>query len=366
MKKTFFALMAAIITLALFSVRASAYSDKTAQSIAEEAGADELENEFLSADELNGDKNINVFEKAFSIIVSTFSNDGGSVLRSFGAVLAIIILAATVHSLKLGASETLNTATAYVSVLVLSGVTYGLLYNLFVVVIAAMESLTLAMSTVMPIMASLHALGGTAVTGAATGSGLTLFLTTLSVICGKVLLPLVRISFALCIVGAIPGSINLSAVTNLVKNTATTLMAFLFGLLGFTLYLQSSVAAASDNYITRSIRFASGVFVPVIGSMLGDASRTVIASVSVVKGTVGASGVVIILSAVLPPLIIVVLHKLLLLGCAIVAKTLSVERESAFLYDMCGIVNVLMALVAGAGTVCIIALAVFIKSGVNG
>jgi hypothetical protein len=149
------------------------------------------------------------------------------------------------------------------------------------------------------------------------------------------------------------------------NSTATTLMAFIFGLLGFTLYLQSVVAAASDNYITRSIRFASGVFVPVIGSMLGDASRTVIASVSVVKGTVGASGVVIILSAVLPPLIMVAFHKLLLLSCAIIAKTLSCERESAFLYDMCGIINMLLALVAGAGAVCIIAMAVFVKSGVK-
>jgi stage III sporulation protein AE len=365
MKKTLTALFTIVISFTLFSVSASAYSAETEQSIAEEAGADKLENAFLSEDELNGDKNINIFEKAFSIMVASFSENGDTVLKSFGAVLAVVILSATMHSLKFGGSEALESATAYISILVLSGVTYGVLYNLFIFVIAAIESLTLAMSTLMPIMASLHAIGGTAVTGAATASGLTMFLSVVSIICGKVLLPLIRIAFALCIVGAIPGSVNLSAVTNLVKSTATTLMAFIFGLLGFTLYLQSVVAAASDNYITRSIRFASGVFVPVIGSMLGDASRTVIASVSVVKGTVGASGVVIILSAVLPPLIMVVFHKLLLLSCAIIAKTLSCERESAFLYDMCGIINMLLALVAGAGAVCIIAMAVFVKSGVK-
>ncbi len=366
MKKTVVALAAVVISIAFFSVRANAYSNEIEQSIAEEVGADELQNEYLSEDELNGDKNINIFEKAFAIIVSAFQKNGNTVIGSFGAVLAVIVLSAAMHSLKFADSQTLETATAYISVLVLSGVTYGVLYNLFVVVIASMESLTLAMSTLMPIMATLHATGGTAVTGAATGAGLTMFLSVISIICGKVLLPLVRISFALCIVGAIPGGINLSAVTNLVKSTATTLMAFIFGLLGFALYLQSTVAAASDNYITRSVRFASGVFVPVIGSMLGDASRTVIASTSVIKGTVGASGVVIILSAVLPPLIIVVFHKLLLLSCAIIAKTLSAERESAFLYDMCGIINVLLALVAGAGAVCIIAMAVFVKSGVSG
>ncbi len=365
MKKFLCALLILLALTPFFTFSASAYSDKTAESIADEAGAENLESEFLSADELNGDKNINIFEKAFSIILDAFDENGATAIKSFGAIVAVIILAAVMNALKLGGGETLDSACSYISVLVLSGVTYSVLYNLFILVIASMESLTLAMSTLMPIMSALHVFGSTAATGAASGAALTMFLSALSIICGKVLLPLVRISFALCIVGAIPGSVNLSAVTNLVKNTATTLMAFVFSLLGFTLYLQSSVAAASDNYVTRSIRFASGVFVPVIGGMLGDASRTVLASVSVVKGTVGASGVVIILSAVLPPLIIVLLHKLMLLGCGIIAKTLSCERESAFLYDLCGIINVLLALVTGAGAVCIIAMAVFVKSGVT-
>ena len=99
--------------------------------------------------------------------------------------------------------------------------------------------------------------------------------------------------------------------------------------------------------------------------MLGDATRTVIASVSIVKGTVGASGVVIVLSMVLPPFIAVVLHKFMLLGCGIIAKTLGCERESGFLYNMLGVTNMLMSLVAGAGVVCIIAIAVFIKTGVT-
>ena len=166
-------------------------------------------------------------------------------------------------------------------------------------------------------------------------------------------------------VGAIPGSVNLSSVNALVKNTATTVMAFVFTLLGFTLYLQTTVASASDNFVTRSVKFASGVFVPVIGNMLGDASRTVIASVSVIKGSVGTIGMVMILSAVLPPLLIVMLYKLMLLVCSICAKALSCERESALLYDIGSVLGVLMALIAGAGVICIIAMAVFIKTGVT-
>ena len=352
------------VLLNLFSITACAYPNESAESIAEIAGADKLKSEYLSDEELSGNKNINVFEKAFQIIISTLTDNGITVIKSFGAILGVVILSSVMSAMKFGNSETLDVACGYISVLALSGVTYSVLYNLFVFVIASMETLTVAMSSLMPIMASLHIFGGTGATGAAGSAGLTLFFSVLSVICTKVLLPLLQISFALCLVGAIPSSVNLSSVTNLVKNTATTVMAFIFTLLGFTLYLQTAVSSASDTYVTRSIKFATGVFVPVIGNMLGDAARTVMASVSIVKGTVGAVGSVIVFSAVLPPIIAVALHKLLLLGCGIIAKSLGCESESRLLYDLMGILNVLLALVSGAGVICIIALAVFIKSGV--
>ncbi len=350
---------------ALMPLRVAAYSDETADSIAEAVDADKIKNDYLNSDEINGEKTVNVFEKAVDIITDAFKDGGITVVKSFGAILGVIVLCCVMNSMRFSESQALDSAMSFVSVLALSGVTYSVMYKLFVYVIASMESLTIAMSSLMPIMATLNVFGGSTAAAAAGSSSLTLFLSVLSIICTKVLLPILQISFALCLVGAVPSGVDLSSVTNLVKSTGSMLMSFVFTLLGFTLYLQNAIAAAGDNYVTRSIRFASGVFVPVIGNMLGDAARTVIASVSVVKGTVGASGVVIVLSMVLPPFVAVVLYKIMLLLCGIAAKTLGCERESGFLYNMLGVTNLLMSLVAGAGVVCIIAIAVFIKTGVT-
>ncbi len=363
MKKLCFVFL--LLAFFLTPMNARAYSDEDTESIAEKAGVDGLNNEFLSADELSGDKTINVFEKTMLIIQASLKDNGKSIIRSFGAIIGVVILSCVMNAMKFNESQTLDSACTYISVLAISGVTYSVLYNLFVFVRAAMESLTLAMSGLMPVMASLYVYGGNAVAGAASASSLALFLTVLSTICARVLLPLLQIAFALCIVGAVPSSVNLSPVNNLVKNTATTLMAFIFTLLGFTLYIQTTVGSASDSFVSRSVRFATGVFVPVIGNMLGDASRTVMASVSVIKGTVGAVGIVMLLSVVLPPLLIVILHKLMLLVCSIAARVLGCEKEGALLLELGGILNVLLALSAGALVVCIIAMAVFIKAGVN-
>lgn len=363
MKRTFFLFIALLFFISPLSVRA--YSDEQTEELAISAGADGLDNEYLDKDELSGDKSINVFEKTLTIIHDSLKDNGKSIIRSFGAVMAVVLLSCLMGVIKFGESKALDHVCSFISVVAISGVTYSVLYNLFVFIKAALEALVLSMSSLMPVMASLYVYGGSAAQGAASASSLALFLTVLSTICARVLLPLLQISFAFCIVGATPGSVNLSAVNNLVKNTTTTLMAFIFTLLGFTLFIQTTVASASDNFVTRSVRFATGVFVPVIGNMLGDASRTVIASVSVIKGTVGAVGVVMILSAVIPPLLIVALHKFMLLLCAIAAKTLGCEKESALLYDLGNVMNVLLALVCGSGAVCVIAMAVFIKAGVN-
>ncbi len=361
-KLTLFLLL--VMMLVFAPLRVWAYSDEDTNSIASEAGTGEIKNEYLEKDELSGDKTINVFQKTLDIISDFLRDNGRSVIKSFGLIMSVVILCCVMHAVKFGGNG-LDAVSSYISVIVLSGVTYSVLYNLFVFVIAAMESLVISMTAFMPIMASLYAFGGAPASAAASASAFSVFLTALSAICARVILPLLQISFAFCLSGAIPGSINLSSVASLVKNTATTLLSFAFTVLGFVMYIQTAVAAASDSFFARSVRFASGVFVPVIGAMLGEASRTVIASVSVIKGTVGASGVVVVLSFVLPPFLLTVLYKFMLLLCSVLAKSLGCEKESAFLYDLGGILGVVMALVGGATAVCIIAMATFIRVGVS-
>ena len=353
-----------VAVLMLKPLTAAAYTDEDTQSIADAAGAGEISSEYLDQAEISGEKNINIFQKVIDVISDVLKDNGRSVVRSFGLIMSAVVLCCVMHAMKFGNSEALDTATAYISIIVLSGITYSVLYNLFVFAIAAMESLTVAMTSFMPVMASLYAFGGAAASGAASASGLAVFLTALSALCSKVILPLLQISFALCLSGAIPNGINLTSVTSLVRNTAAILLSFAFTVMGFALYLQTAVAAASDSFFSRSVRFASGVFVPVIGSLLGDASRTVISSVSVIKSTVGAAGVVVILSLVLPPFLITVLHKFLLALCSVLAKALGCEREAVFLCDLGGVLGILMALIGGATAVCLIAMATFIRVGV--
>lgn len=360
-----FAILPLIPLIWSLLLSASAYSDPETSFIADEAGIYDVSNDYIDAEEQSGDKSINVFQKALSLTVEALKDGGKTVLNAFGTILAVLVLASVMGALKNTArSETMSNTYDFVSIIALSAAAYASFYRLFVYVKATLEALSLAMTSLLPVMASLYVMGGNTVAASASLHGMLTFLSVITLISAKVIMPLLQISFALCLAGAIPGSVDLSPSVSLLRSTATTVMAFLFTLLGFSLYLQTSIAAAGDNYVTRSVRFASGVFVPVIGGMLGDASRTVIASVSVIKSTVSASGVVMILGILLPPIITVILYRLGLTCCTSAARMLSCEREGRFLGELGGITGVLLALLIGCTAVCLVSMALLIKIGV--
>lgn len=366
MKKCLKSTLFCLIILLFSTIHSTAYENSQENEIADQAGLNEISTDAVTSEELSGDHEINLFDKVIVFLTDALKAGTTSALQAFALIMTVVILSAVFASFKWTTNNSsLHTAYEYISILVLSGVTFTIFKNVFTYVQDAIQSVNTFMTAMLPVTSTLYIFGGNVAAAAASNASLLLFFSLMNTISARFLMPFLQIAFALCLAAAIPGVVNLTSVSTLVKNTTTTVLAFLFSLFGFIMYLQTTIAATADNYTYRSVRFASGVFIPVIGSMLGDASRTVMGSVGVIKSTAGAISVAVILSVVIPPIVLVVLYKLALLGCAILSKMLGCEKESHFLYDLNGIMNVLMALVIGTAAVLIIAIAVFIKTGVS-
>ena len=366
MKKCFNLLLFCFIITLLSLTECAAYDTSEENEIAERAGLHELSTDALSPEELSGQKDINLFGKAVKFLSEALKTGTTSALQAFALIMTVVILSAVFATFKWTTANTsLHNAYEYISILVLSGVTFTIFKNVFIYVRDAIVSVNTFMTAMLPVTTSLYIFGGNVAAAAASNASLMLFFSLMNTVSANFLMPFLQIAFALCLASAIPGTVNLTSVSTLVRNTTTTVLAFIFTLFGFIMYLQTTIASAADNYAYRSVRFASGVFVPVIGNMLGDASRTVMGSIGVIKSAAGAIGVTVILSIIIPPIVLVILYKLAMLSCAILSRVLGCERESHFLYDLNGILNVLMALVIGIAAVLIIALAVFIKTGVT-
>jgi stage III sporulation protein AE len=321
---------------------------------------------YITEEEANGEKGIFFPEKLYHILSDATTKGIKSVLKGLSLLLALIVISSLFKTTKsLANNSALNNAYDYFTVLLISASAYSMTAEVFTTSKKALDGLTSYFAALMPIMTTLQLSGGNTAVASSSASTLLLFISSVEIISDKVLLSLLGIGFALAIISALPSSVNLKSVSSLIKNSVSVILAFLFSMFGFVMIFQTAVSAAADNAAIRSLKFASGVFIPVIGNMLGENIKSVITAVGTVKATVGAIGAVAVFSIILPPIVYTVLYKLSILLCAIFSKMLGLDKESDFLYEINSLFNVLVAIMCGTGMLFIISVAVFAKTGVN-
>ncbi len=352
-----------LFSIPAFSLKGHAYDSEEKDFV---ESAVEFSNSYLTDEEMNGEKGIFFPEKIYYIFSDAFTKGIRSVLKGFSLMLSLIIIASVFKTTKsLADNSALSNTYDYFSVLLISASAYSMTASVFETSKKALDGLTSYFAALMPIMTSLQITGGATAAASSSASTLLLFMSSVEIISDKVLLTLLSVAFALAIISSLPSSVNLRAVSSLIKNSVSVILAFLFSMFGFVMIFQTAVAAAADNAAIRSLKFASGVFIPVIGNMLGENVKSVITAVGTVKATVGAIGVVTVFSIILPPIIYTVLYKLSILFCGIFARMLGLDKESDFLYEINSLFNILVAIMCGTGILFIISVAVFAKTGVN-
>lgn len=297
-----------------------------------------------------------------SLVFDAFSSSGKGVAAHCGGILALCVTAAILNSLK-SAFPSLGAAAEYVSLLALSGAVFGAVSSVTKLVEQATLRFAEYLLTLLPVMTAMYVYGGNAGAAVASATSVNLFCTVITVICNTVLTPLVNLCLVLSMTSALPGCSSVSPLSTGIKNLSAVLTAFVFSVLGFAVSLQTVISAAGDSYGMRTVRFASGVFIPVIGNMVGEASRTVISAVAKSKAIIGNAGIAALMSIALPPVAVVVLYKIGILLCGAMARMVGCEKEARLLYDVNGIFGILLAVMLGAAIVGILAVTVFVCVG---
>lgn len=353
------AFIAIFLLLPLFLFPACSSDESLEERIEAETGADKLISSARDgAESLPG--------TVFSLLknsIQTFISDG---LGYYCLITSLTVLLSVFSAFRwTSESKVLSNLYEYVSVLTIAACLFSSLSKVFAYASDSVARLCLYMSSLIPVTASLYTLGGSVSSGVASSSSLILFLTVTERFSGAFLLPLLKMGFVSSVIPALPGAADMRSVSGFIKNALTTLLAFVFTLFGVVMYFQTVITASADNYAFRTVKFASGVFIPVIGSVVGEAARTVTAAASVVRASVGGVGLVSILSLTLPAVVYVFTYKTFTLFAAMTARLLGLEKESNMLYDVNGLLSVLAAILIGTSVIFVIAAAMFIRIGVG-
>ena len=197
-----------------------------------------------------------------------------------------------------------------------------------------------------PLMGVLYAMGGNVAAAVANHGVMSGFLAILETVCSGVAIPLACVLVALALLDAVTGKGTARPISALIKRTFTLGLSFCMMLLVFALSLQHTLAKGSDTLALRTVRFAAGSFLPVVGGSISEALRTVSGSVEYLRGTVGVGGILVVFFLFLPPFISALLTRLALSVSSALAGLFSCTREERLLSEFASVWGYFLAIMA--------------------
>ena len=304
------------------------------------------------------------FSSVFSFLSDIFPDILRSALKNFGIILGLIVTA-SVFSLM---SKTLENAAlgeifSFASLLCLAAAMLSIINFLLTATENFLSSLCVFMSALTPVMALLCAYGGNITSSAVTAANVAFILTVMETVISQILFPAMRICFSVSVSAALSKSFNLKGISDFIKNTLTAVLVFMTSILGLITGYQNIIAKSADSVAQRSVKFAAGNFIPIIGSSLSEAVSTVFSAVSSIKNTLGAISCIVIISMLAPIILKLIFHRLLLLFSANIAKSLGMEKEGDFIKESSSYIGFATALCAASSVLFLFAVGLFFGSG---
>ncbi len=228
-------------------------------------------------------------------------------------------------------------------------------------VTACLRQMQLILGAMLPVLAAIFASGGNAGTASAGCGSLLVFLNLGENLCTGVFLPLIAAANGLAAVSWLPDGDRLRGIAACLKRVTTWGMGLFGAIFSAVLAFQTVLAAGADSVAARTVKFAVGSAVPVIGGVVGDTVRTVASALGYLKDTAGLMGILVLALIALPPLVGLLLHRAAVILGGAVAELLGCAGEKKLLDEFAGAGGTLLALLCGALLCFVFALVLFVR-----
>lgn len=268
------------------------------------------------------------FDQGLAGIVNQALDSLGELARRSAVTAGKLMAIAALCALARGAGEDNMQTVEIAGALAITALTVSDMGTMIGLGRDTIAKMNVFSDVLLPVMAVLTAATGQA-TGAAVRQGATmLFVQLLLSLIDGVLIPLVYAYMAVCCAQAAVGNPGLGKVAGLLKSAAQSILTGV--LLLFVGYLTASgaIAGTADAAAIKAAKLAMGRMIPVVGGILADAAESVLAGAGILKGSVGAAGLLVVLAICVTPFLRLGLHYLTYKVTAALTATIASPRLS--------------------------------------
>lgn len=297
-----------------------------------------------------------------SVILKLISAAVNPAAKTFATLLGLTIIASVTGSLKgIFKSDGISSLFDFMSGLCIMLAMFSVTTGLFDSVSEYLTRLSVLVNAMLPVMTAMNVAGGNLGSAAVSANAMMLSLSFIQLLATSVMFPVLRICYGMSIASGL-GGVKLDGITRLIRGLLSWVLGIIAALIGCVMSFQNSIAARADSLAMRAVKFAASGAIPVVGQIAGDAVRTVAGSLTLVRTTVGWTGVILILLLTLPVIIEVLLTRLGVVLAETAANIIGCERERGLLSEISGLLGFLAAVSVISGLMFIYALTLFATS----
>lgn len=183
-----------------------------------------------------------------------------------------------------------------------------------------------------------------------------------SIIVERCLVPLITFSSILAVAGNISDKVQLSGFCKVVKSVSKWLMAAIVTVFTGVSAIYGFSSPSLDAMGGKTVKFAVGTLVPVVGSFLSDTLETVVTGTRLVKNAVGTSGMFVICFICLIPVLKIGIIQFILKLTSSVAEPLTDKRISSMLWEVSEAVTSIFAVVVMVAVLFLINISIILSA----
>lgn len=287
------------------------------------------------------------FNYFVDLIKNVFENELADSVISVSSLLGLVIASSLFHKLAdVTKSGEFKNVFSAVSGLCVCICVFGGIVKLFERTSAYLTGLSAFATAITPFVTMVYAVGGNIGTAAVNETGFMVAVTVIEYIIAYVLYPVLSVSAVLTIASSATPKLRLGSLSGFVRGVLMLFIGFTVAAVSAVMTFQTSLSSAADTLGVRAVKFAASSFIPVVGSAVSEAVRTVSGSIGYIRTSVGFIGVASILIIALPVFVNLMITRIGLAVSASVADLLGCDREVKILKESGGLVNFLIALVS--------------------
>ena len=286
----------------------------------------------------------------------------GEISEIFCSVMGLILISAVANRTSEGmAREGVIAGVRFIGSASLGAALILALSDDFDMIKASFEALGTLIGSMIPISAAVLAMGGNVSTASVSSGTLYVLMAIIEKVCAATVIPVCCVMGMTALCSALSNGSLLSGFAGAVKKIYNFGISALMVILVFVLGAQTSIASAADTAAARGGKLLTQTLIPGIGGAVGDTLRTVAGSVQYIKSVVGVGGVLTVAAVTLPPIISLLMTRLVFLLTSGAADMLGCKQESRLLCELGNIYACLLGALSVCSVTFCVALGIFVK-----